>query len=653
MVRALRVISVERGFDPRDFTLVAFGGAGGMHACRLAEELGTSTVLVPRAAGVLSALGLAISELRRDYVARVPRRRSATLDRRALEAAFAPLEEHAAGPSSPRPELRRFADLRYRGQSFELTVPADRARRARGPLRARSPQRYGFELPGEDVQVVALRLTATVRRREAAAARRRAASAECSAEQRLRTSTAHGSDVPVAAPASSRRTTGSTARRSSSSPRRRASIRPGWSASIDAAGALAWSARDDRAAGSARALDPVDAVGVRQRACRDRRGDGRRADPQQLLLEHQGAARLLVRAVRRRRAHGRAGRAHPRASRRDARRGARRCRERLPEPGRRLRAERPVRRRHAPARHHARDAGRRRRRDRRLRGQRARTTRTSAACTPGSMPSDSRSIYQEGIVIPPRPARPARRARRGPAWSSSSRTSARRRSAGSICWRRLAANEVGAQRLRRAHRRHGLAVRAGGVRRGDRVRASGGRATCSASIPDGTYAADGEIEGDGVDRRRHPDPRARSRSGRRPMSVDFTGTAPTGGRQRQLPARRSRAPRVCSRCACCCRPTSRPTRASPRRSRSRVPGPSLVDAHRPAAVVAGNVETSQRLADIVLEALGQAVDLPAAGQGTMNNVIIGGADWTYYETIGGGQGASRARGRGLPACTSG
>ena len=68
MVRALRVISVERGLDPRDFALVAFGGAGPLHACALAEELGITRVLVPRASGVLSALGLAISDLQRDYV---------------------------------------------------------------------------------------------------------------------------------------------------------------------------------------------------------------------------------------------------------------------------------------------------------------------------------------------------------------------------------------------------------------------------------------------------------------------------------------------------------------------------------------------------------------------------------------------------------
>ena len=68
MLRALRVVSVERGHDPRDFALVAFGGAGPLHACALAEELGIEAVLVPAAAGVLSALGLAASDERRDRV---------------------------------------------------------------------------------------------------------------------------------------------------------------------------------------------------------------------------------------------------------------------------------------------------------------------------------------------------------------------------------------------------------------------------------------------------------------------------------------------------------------------------------------------------------------------------------------------------------
>src|SRR5437764_1665239 len=102
MLRALRVVSVERGHDPRDFALVAFGGAGPLHACALAEELGIEAVLVPAAAGVLSALGLVASDERRDHVTTYVR----------------PLGE-------VRDDLSQTgeADLRYRGQSFELTVP--------------------------------------------------------------------------------------------------------------------------------------------------------------------------------------------------------------------------------------------------------------------------------------------------------------------------------------------------------------------------------------------------------------------------------------------------------------------------------------------------------------------------------------------------
>jgi N-methylhydantoinase A len=160
IVRALRVMSIERGFDPRDFTLVAFGGAGGMHACKLAEELEMERVLVPRAAGVLSALGLAISDLRRDYVSAFISDLSG-LDRDAVEEGFAKLERRA-GRDLDDPELRRFADLRYRGQAFELTVATDDLEELPERFAAAHNRRYGFDLPGEDVQIVSIRLTATV-----------------------------------------------------------------------------------------------------------------------------------------------------------------------------------------------------------------------------------------------------------------------------------------------------------------------------------------------------------------------------------------------------------------------------------------------------------------------------------------------------------
>jgi N-methylhydantoinase A len=138
MLRALRVVSVERGHDPRDFALVAFGGAGPLHACAVAEELGISTVLVPAAAGVLSALGLVASEERRDSV----------------RSYVGPLEQAGELPAEGE------ADLRYRGQSFELTVPlgdalAERFHRAH-------EERYGYADPERPLELVAVR-TAEIR----------------------------------------------------------------------------------------------------------------------------------------------------------------------------------------------------------------------------------------------------------------------------------------------------------------------------------------------------------------------------------------------------------------------------------------------------------------------------------------------------------
>ena len=138
MLRALRLVSVERGHDPRDFALVAFGGAGPLHACELAEELGISTVLVPADAGVLSAVGLAVGDERRDRV----------------ESFVCPLAE--AGELPERGE----ADLRYRGQSFELTVPLQSELAA--AFHRAHEARYGYADPNREIELVAVR-TADVR----------------------------------------------------------------------------------------------------------------------------------------------------------------------------------------------------------------------------------------------------------------------------------------------------------------------------------------------------------------------------------------------------------------------------------------------------------------------------------------------------------
>jgi N-methylhydantoinase A len=160
MVRALRVISVERGLDPREFALLAFGGAGGMHACALAEELGMGTVLFPRAGGVLSALGLAISDLRRDYVRPylVP---LDDADAEEFEARYGEMEA-AAASDLEGPEHHRRADLRYGGQSFELTVDADAPEELAERFHAAHEGRYGYRMEDEPVELVNLRLVATV-----------------------------------------------------------------------------------------------------------------------------------------------------------------------------------------------------------------------------------------------------------------------------------------------------------------------------------------------------------------------------------------------------------------------------------------------------------------------------------------------------------
>jgi N-methylhydantoinase A len=149
MERAIRVVSVERGHDPRDFTLVAFGGCGGLHACEIAQELGISTVAVPEHAGALSALGMLLSDAVRDYAAGV-------LGRSDVEARYAALEKRAVR-ESPAARIERTADLRYRGQSYELNVPwasaVQRFHREHAKI-------YGYSLPERDVEVVTIRVRA-------------------------------------------------------------------------------------------------------------------------------------------------------------------------------------------------------------------------------------------------------------------------------------------------------------------------------------------------------------------------------------------------------------------------------------------------------------------------------------------------------------
>ena len=161
MVRALRVVSVERGLDPRDFALIAFGGAGPLHACALAEELGIASVLIPRAGGVLSALGLALSEMRADYV-RPLLGGIDELGEDALRESFSPMIEQARAELGSEAALERAADLRYRGQSFELMVEADELEGMVESFHETHERHFGYRMDEEGVETVGVRLTATI-----------------------------------------------------------------------------------------------------------------------------------------------------------------------------------------------------------------------------------------------------------------------------------------------------------------------------------------------------------------------------------------------------------------------------------------------------------------------------------------------------------
>jgi len=165
MERALRVLTVERGIDPRAFALLPFGGAGGLHACELAELLGMSRILVPRNPGILSAMGMAYSDWVRDYVQtvlleaasgafRTIHENLAAIKRRARKEA----KSQGFAPSQIR--FRAELDLRYRGQSYELRVPFNSAY-ARN-FSSLHRQTYGFLHRATAVEIVNLRLQARV-----------------------------------------------------------------------------------------------------------------------------------------------------------------------------------------------------------------------------------------------------------------------------------------------------------------------------------------------------------------------------------------------------------------------------------------------------------------------------------------------------------
>jgi N-methylhydantoinase A len=166
MEKAIRVVSIERGRDPRDFALVAFGGAGGLHACALAEALSIPHVVVPAFPGALSALGILASDVVKDYSRTVLWRVAEKLPQVRLAQVFAALEKQAAKDFQQeawqgRVHSHASIDLRYRGQGYELNLPFSKNLLA--DFHQEHQRRYGYSHPAREVEFVTLRLRAIVK----------------------------------------------------------------------------------------------------------------------------------------------------------------------------------------------------------------------------------------------------------------------------------------------------------------------------------------------------------------------------------------------------------------------------------------------------------------------------------------------------------
>jgi N-methylhydantoinase A len=166
MEKAIRVVSIERGRDPRHFALVAFGGAGGLHACALAEALSIPHVIVPALPGALSALGILASDVVKDYSRTVLWRVSGKVPAQRLLREFALLEKHASKDFRDeawqgRPHYHRGVDIRYRGQGYELNIPF--TKNLLHDFEQEHHRRYGYTHPSREVELVTLRLRAVLK----------------------------------------------------------------------------------------------------------------------------------------------------------------------------------------------------------------------------------------------------------------------------------------------------------------------------------------------------------------------------------------------------------------------------------------------------------------------------------------------------------
>ena len=620
MEQAVRAVTVERGVDPAGLALVAFGGAGPLHACALADALNMAAVIVPPRAGVFSAVGLLCSPRQRELVRSWPE----PSEREGLEDALAELGAEAravvagigGGSAASDIEVEYVLDCRYRGQSHELTVSSIEE------FHAEHERRNGYSRPDAPVEVVALRARA-----------RRPAPLEPDALPLVERKRCEGPTVAI-------------------EPDCTVWIPEGWVADPGALGAWILTRTDHAADRNGLRNSAETGPGPQQVA----EGDGGGAlDPAALriLIGRLTGVADEMGAVLRRAAFS------PNIKERAD------CSAALFTPAGELLAQAehiPVHLGSMPASVHAAiDAFGDRIRagdqiilndpfaggthlnditvvapcfteDGRLVGWAANRAHHAdvGGMAPGSIPPDAVEIYQEGLRIPPVLLTPEIEA----VLFANSRTGPERR--GDLDAQR-GANQVGVDRLRQLGDQPLDEVVAYGERR---MRAA------LAECPDGTWAFDDIIDSTGAgEEQRRPARIALTLTIEGDTATfDFTGT----DEQRRGNVNAVEAVTV-SAVAFALRSATDPTipaNGGAMRPVSIVaPAGTLVAARPPAAVGAGNVEVSQRVADVCFGALAQACPdrVAAAGQGTMNNLLVGGDGWVYYETIAGGQGARPTR----------
>ena len=287
MAQAARVVTVERGVDPRELALVSFGGAGGLHAAGIADELGMSTVIAPVVGGVLSALGLAVSERRRDLVESVLLSGDELTAEAVAEVVGRLAERGRDELGAPEAEVRPTYELRYGGQAFELPVeagPEPDPGELREGFDAAHEERYGYRDPDAQLELVTVRVAVALPGSELEPA------TAGEAERRGSRSARFGDEVLDAA------VLGPGTRRGRGAGGVRA-------AGIDAGGAAGLVGHRRRRSGGDVPHEPRRdrAPGDAGRPARRLRRDGRGAGALGPLGQHQGAPRRLDRAVRRRR----------------------------------------------------------------------------------------------------------------------------------------------------------------------------------------------------------------------------------------------------------------------------------------------------------------------------------------------------------------